>query len=77
MNKKRRKSIEDIINKIEELKIDIETIKDEEQEAYDNMPEGLQCSQMCENMESAISSLEYAYDSLDDAINNLNEATEY
>ena len=39
MNAPRRKSIQEVIDQLEELKSTIETIMDEEQEAYDNLPE--------------------------------------
>lgn len=77
MNAQRRKQLENIISKLEELKNDIEMTRDEEQEAYDNLPEGLQVSQRGENIESAVSALDSAYDSIEDTINNLQEAIEY
>lgn len=39
MNKSRRKRIQDIKDKLLDLLAEIEEIKDEEQEAYDNLPE--------------------------------------
>ena len=41
MNKKRRKWLENIINKLEEQKDELDSLICEEQEAYDNMPESL------------------------------------
>lgn len=77
MNAQRRKQLENIISKLEELKNDIEMTRDAEQEAYDNLPEGLQVSQRGENIESAVNALDSAYDSIEDTINNLQEAIEY
>jgi hypothetical protein len=54
----------------------LETVKDEEQESYDNMPEGLQASEKGEKSENAINNLEYACDNISDAIERLEEATE-
>lgn len=42
MNKVRRKRVQDAITKIEEAKAILEDAQDEEQAAFDNMPEGLQ-----------------------------------
>jgi hypothetical protein len=73
MNKQRRKDIEDIISKLadlEALKTEIyeaiETVKDEEQEYYDNMPEGLQGSDKGYAAEEAINNLDEAYSMIDD-----------
>lgn len=77
MNAQRRKQLENIISKLEELKNDIEMTRDAEQEAYDNLPEGLQVSFRGESIESAVSALDSAYDSIEDTINNLQEAIEY
>lgn len=73
MNKQRRKDIEDIIAKLadlEALKTEIyeaiETVKDEEQEYYDNMPEGLQGSDRGYAAEEAINNLDEAYSMVDD-----------
>lgn len=57
MNKERRKRIED-------LKSELETIRDEEQEYYDNMPENMQNGEKGDTAQSNVSSLE-------EAINNL------
>ena len=43
----------------------IEEVKEEEQEAFDNMPESLQGSERGEQMESYIGDLENAADDLD------------
>lgn len=40
MNKRRRATIQSIFGKIEELRDQIEEVQNEEQEAYDNLPEG-------------------------------------
>ena len=66
MNAKRRNAIESVINelieKFEEIKAEaidqLSEIRDEEQEAYDNLPESLQESERGENMQDCIDSLE-------------------
>ena len=67
MNTKRRNSIDSVINelieKFEEIKAEaidqLSEIRDEEQEAYDNLPESLQESERGENMQNCIDALEY------------------
>lgn len=67
MNAKRRNSIDSVINelieKFEEIKAEaidqLSEIRDEEQEAYDNLPESLQESERGENMQNCIDALEY------------------
>ena len=67
MNAKRRNAIDSVINelieKFEEIKAEaidqLSEIRDEEQEAYDNLPESLQESERGENMQDCIDALEY------------------
>lgn len=73
MNKSRRATLNMIVNAIEELKTQLESVRDDEQDAFDNMPESLQESERGETMQEAIDNMEYAIDNLDDAIDNLNE----
>ena len=66
MNAKRRNAtnsiINDLIDKFEEIKAEaidqLSEIRDEEQEAYDNLPEALQDSERGENMQDCIDALE-------------------
>lgn len=76
MNARRRKYINSVIEKLDELKSQIEDIMQEEQDALDNLPESLQYGERGERMQSAIDALEYATDSVQEVIDNLNEATE-
>lgn len=41
MNKKRREEISEIIEQLEGLMSEVESLKDEESEAYENLPEGI------------------------------------
>lgn len=73
MNKARRAEIADIIERlrplvdtIDDLKSDIESIRDDEQGYYDNMPEGLQMSDRGQTAESAISELDDVVSMFDD-----------
>jgi len=74
MNKTRREQIQKVIDTIGDIKQTIDDICSDEQDYYDNMPEGLQESERGQTAEGAISALESASDVLDDAISNLEDA---
>ncbi len=74
MNDAKRKAITDIVSRVVELKIEIEVLRDEEQAAFDNMPEGLQQSDACQKMESAVAAFDAAIDGLDEVEAALEEA---
>lgn len=65
MNKVRRKEIARAIELMEQAREILEAVRDEEQEAFDNMPEGLQCSERGETMEEYIYTIEECLDALD------------
>lgn len=65
MNKQRRKEIAKAIALIEEAREILEATMDEEQEAFDNMPESLQYSERGETMEEYIAIIEEYLDYLD------------
>lgn len=82
MNKVRRKRIASVIETLENItghdliettKDEIEDILWEEDDAYNNMPENLQCSMRGEESSDAIDSLQEAVDILEEAIDVLNE----
>lgn len=54
MNKQRRQDLLDVSQLLGEASDRLNEIRDEEQEAFDNMPEGLQCSSRGEAMQEAI-----------------------
>lgn len=71
MNRIRRKSLKVILGQMEELSTVLETVKEalqdvlnEEQEAYDNLPEGLQEADRGQQMQEYIEALESVVDSL-------------
>ena len=83
MNAARRKTIHDIIEKLEAIKADIEEAKEavdsvasEEREAFDNMPEGVQSSDRGQQMEGNADALETAAYDLDIDIDSIIEALE-
>lgn len=82
MNNDRRKEISRIIEeidsavstakeKLEELQTSIESVRDEEQECMDNMPENLQGSERYERAEEAFNNLDYAASSIEEIIDAL------
>ena len=73
MNKQRRKELENVQTKLSELKEEIELIQGDEQDAFDNLPEGLQMSEKGEAMESAIDSLDSAACAVDDVISEIDD----
>ena len=74
MNNDRRARIQALINKLEDIKEDIDFIKDEEQEYYDNMPESIQAGERGDKAQEAIDNLDYAYSQIDEVREYLEEA---
>ena len=73
MNKARRKAIEYTISIMQKVSVDLDTIRDEEQEAFDNLPDSLQYSERGEQMEEYIDTLGDAVSDIDDIIGSLCE----
>ena len=73
MNNHRRKQIKDVISAIGKIESLIQNLLDEEQEAYDSMPEGLQISENGMVSEEAQENLDAAIESLEEAISYLEE----
>ncbi len=74
MNNNRRKSIEELQNRLQDLLDELEIIKDEENEAFENMPESLQESERGQIAQEATSNLDSSYNSLQEAMEYLEEA---
>lgn len=73
MNNVRRRQIYDATAKLEEIKDILEDILNDEIDSFNNMPEGLQCSDNGITSEEAQENLESAIDSLYDTIISLEE----
>ncbi len=73
MNKERRKDINQIIGELSMVKRRLGFILGDEQDSFDNMPEGLQSSINGENSEEAIDLLDAAIESLEETIDSLSE----
>lgn len=90
MNKDRRKAIgaiavqlDKLRSMIEDLKSDAESLRDEERDYFDNMPESLQqgdrgqaAEAAADALDEAVSELENIDSSIDTIIDNLNTASE-
>ncbi len=87
MNNDRRKALNALIGQIEEanstlenIRDEIDSLKGEEEDGFNNLPEGLQQGERGQAMEEATNAMQEAYDALDaasasaceaiDAINN-------
>lgn len=73
MNKARRKAIEDVIEQLELQRSLIDSLQEEEAEAFDNLPESIQYSERGELMEENANDLESASSDLEDVINSLQD----
>lgn len=71
MNKERRKAIEEIIDQLGTLKEEIESVGEEESEAYDNLPYSIQDSGKGEAISENASDLEQAASDIDDIMSTL------
>lgn len=74
MNKARRKQLADIAAQLEELKDQLVLLEEEEQDAFDNLPEGLQQAEKGQAMELAAQQIATAADAVTEAIEALVEA---
>lgn len=73
MNRERRDAISEIIDDLDALREKICDIRDEEQEAYDNLPEGIQCSDRGDSMCENVDDLDDVYSDFDDIIKKLED----
>lgn len=71
MNRERRNRLMKVIEKLQDLRDEIEWLQMEEQEAFDNLPESLQDSERGEQMYENADNLEDAYSDLDDVVSDL------
>lgn len=60
--------MEDLIDQLGTIKDGIEAVLEEEQEAFDNLPEGIQESERGEAMQENIDNLQTAADSLESEV---------
>lgn len=76
MNNTRRKSLRELIEKTEGIKQEIEEIKTEEEEYYNNMPSSVQDGEKGDCAQTVIEYLDEAMTAAGDVIENLTSAAE-
>ena len=76
MNAARRKELNKLIDQLEDIKSQLGELQQEEQDAYDNLPESLQDSERGERIQEAAENMEYAATSIDEVIDYINNAIE-
>lgn len=73
MKPERLSTIQACIDDIRSAYADLEMVKDEEQEAYDNLPESLQWGERGDMMQEAIDALDDILSTIDDALMTLDD----
>lgn len=73
MNARRRKELKKAMELIEQAYSIIETVKEEEIEAYDNLPEGLQNTEQGQRMDEIVFDLEDIVGSLEEHTESLDQ----
>lgn len=76
MNNERRKELARAFELVEEALTIVQTVKDAEQEAVDNLSDRFPGSERVEKMEETVSSLEEADDALEQALVGIEAARE-
>ncbi|EBW3215006.1 hypothetical protein PL222_11310 [Salmonella enterica] len=74
MNNERRKRLTALSQQLAELKDDIQSVLDEEEEAFNNLPESLQNGERGDAMQTAIAALDAAVSALEETSDQLAEA---
>ena len=76
MNNTRRKNLRELIERTEGIKLEIEELRTEEEEYYNNMPEAFQDGEKGDRAQTVIEYLDEAMTVADDMIENLTSAAE-
>ena len=74
MNKTRRLALAAIMERLEELKADLEEVLEEEEEAKDNIPESLWGTDRYEAAEAAVDNLQEAVSYMEEVLDYIEEA---
>jgi hypothetical protein len=74
MNNTRRKQIQKCIDQIENIKETLTLLQEEEQEAFENLPEGIQDSDRGSIMEQSADAIDNSLDLLEQSISYAQEA---
>ena len=75
MNKDRRTRLSEISDKIAEIISDLEEIRDEEESAFENLPESLQESVRGQELQEKIDGMNDILDNLEYIPNQINDLT--
>lgn len=73
MNKARRKELNKALELLAQAREIIEAVQEEEQESFDNMPEGLQVSELGEKIEENAYTLEDIASTVEDVEGQIDE----
>lgn len=76
MNAQRRKEIDKVIETLSGMAMEVEAILAGEEEGFNNLPEYLEGSERYENSERLVSNLREAETYIQEAVEQLTEATE-
>ena len=76
MNKARRNEIQKCIDELEDIKSRLEGVRDDEDDAYNNLPEGLMYSEKGDTMQEYIDDIDSEIGNLEDTISNLQDIVE-
>lgn len=72
MNKERKEELYEVVECLEEASSALQEVRNEEQDAYDDLSEGLQCSRTGESMQNAIDEMEAIDTDIQNVITRVN-----
>lgn len=73
MNKERRKRLREVIQQITEAKYTVEEVKDDEEMAFDSLPESIQLSEKGDQMQENVTALDEVILNLEDVIGSIED----
>lgn len=76
MNKDRRNRLQEVKESLDDVISQIEEIRDEEQEALDNMPDSFQQAERGDRMQTAIDTMDEAISAIGDVQQTIDEAAQ-
>jgi len=74
MNKQKRTEITEVYEELNNLLSRLETLRDEEQDYYDNMPESFKDAEKGQAADAAANALSSAVDCISDVMSNLEDS---
>ena len=76
MNSAQKKRVAELADQLSAIMDEIEQIKNDEEEKYDNLPESFQDGEQGERIQEGIDTLDDAYSYMYDALDSLREVCE-